>query len=304
VTSRRDVTTGIDLDAATSFLATHARILDRRRFDLLLGNGDADGALAALDGYRNLDGGYGWGLEPDLRSPESQPAAAMHAFEVFAEAGPATTHRAAALCDWLHSISLSDGGLPFALPVGNPAGCAPFWVGADQTVSSLQITAVAAAKAHRVAVHDRAVAEHPWLSAATDYCLRTIEAVTTAPHAYELSFALQFLDAVAGARPEAAALLQHIGRHVPSTGTMHVEGGAEDEALHPLDFAPDPHGHVRTLLAPGVISADLDRLVEQQQPDGGWPIEWVSSSPAAALEWRGYVTVRAISILQANSRLR
>lgn len=42
-----------------------------------------DGALAALSAYRNPDGGYGWGLEADLRARESQPGAALHAFEVF-----------------------------------------------------------------------------------------------------------------------------------------------------------------------------------------------------------------------------
>jgi hypothetical protein len=72
----------IDLPAATSFVTTHARILDRRRLRLLLGDGDPEGVLAALDAYRNLDGGFGWGLEPDLRSAESQPAAGLHAFEV------------------------------------------------------------------------------------------------------------------------------------------------------------------------------------------------------------------------------
>ena len=75
----------IDLGAAAAFMAGHARILDRRRFQLLLGESDSDAVLAALDGYRNPDGGYGWGLEPDLRSPESQPGAALHAFEVFAD---------------------------------------------------------------------------------------------------------------------------------------------------------------------------------------------------------------------------
>src|SRR4051794_9665980 len=67
----------IDLTAAANFMATHARLLDRRRFE-----GDRGGALAALDGYRNGDGGYGWGLEPDLRAHESQPGSAHHAFEV------------------------------------------------------------------------------------------------------------------------------------------------------------------------------------------------------------------------------
>ena len=87
--------------------------------------------LAALEGYRNSDGGYGWGLEPDLRSPESQPAGALHALEVFAEVGPVSSARAVAVCDWLTTATLDDGGLPFALPVTDPAGCAPFWANAD-----------------------------------------------------------------------------------------------------------------------------------------------------------------------------
>ncbi|HEX6657255.1 MAG TPA: hypothetical protein VF065_04180, partial [Ilumatobacter sp.] len=93
--------TDIDIGAATRFMARHGRLLDRRRFDLLCGTGDAVSMLGALEGYRNLDGGYGWGIEPDLRSPESQPAGALHALEVFAEAAPETSPDAAELCDWL-----------------------------------------------------------------------------------------------------------------------------------------------------------------------------------------------------------
>src|SRR6478752_9744491 len=111
----------IDLNAAADFMATHARVLDRRRFELRGGAADAAAALAALDGYRNPDGGYGWGLEPDLRSPESQPATAAHAFEVFEDAAPATSPHAVALCDWLDSVTLEDGGLPFALPLTSTA---------------------------------------------------------------------------------------------------------------------------------------------------------------------------------------
>src|SRR5262249_32820430 len=131
----------VDLGAAGRFMARHARVLDRHRFRLVLGHGDVAGTLAALDAYRNPDGGHGGGLEPDLRSAESQPGPALHAFEVFAEVGPATSGHAGALCDWLDTVTLADGGLPFALPVEDPTGCAPFWVNADPTVSSLQITA-------------------------------------------------------------------------------------------------------------------------------------------------------------------
>ena len=58
----------IDLERASEFMRTHARLLDRRRFELLFADGSAEGAFRALLAYRNSDGGFGYGLEPDLRS--------------------------------------------------------------------------------------------------------------------------------------------------------------------------------------------------------------------------------------------
>jgi hypothetical protein len=291
----------VDLHAAAEFMATHARLLDRRRFHVLLNDAPADGALAALSAYSNSDGGYGWGLEPDLRATESQPGAALHAFEVFEDLIPATSPRAVELCDWLESVSLPDGGLPFALPVSNSAGCAPFWAQADPTVSSLQITAVVTAIAQRVAANDPAIAGRQWLNRATDYCLAAIEALGDDPHALELTFALQLLDAVHDSHPEAADLVVRLGEHIPANGLVHVGGGLEDEFMRPLDFAPAPDRPVRKLFAPERITAELERLADQQQEDGGWRVDFASYSPAAALEWRGRMTVQAVSILERNS---
>src|SRR3954454_12819744 len=155
----------VDLSAAADFLAGSARVLERRRFDLLFGDGGAEAVLAAVDGYHNPDGGYGWGLEPDLRSRTSQPGGALHAMEAFADVVPATGPRAAELCDWLGPAPNRDGGLPFALPQPDPAACAPFWLDPSPE-SNLQITAVVAATAHREAADDAAVGPAPLLARA------------------------------------------------------------------------------------------------------------------------------------------
>ncbi len=291
----------IDLATAAAFMTTHARLLDRRRFQMLVGDGPPAAALAALDAYRNEDGGYGWGLEPDFRSPESQPGGALHAFEVFEEVAPLTSPRAAELCDWLLTATLLDGGLPFALPVTDPAGCAPFWVDADSTDSSLHITSAVAGAAHRVARHDPAVAAHPWLGRATAYCLTAIDEISADLHAIELMFVLHFLDAIADDRPDAVALIARLGAAIPVGGSMHVGGGLEDEFLRPLDFALLPDRPVRTLFTEAAIAADLDRLAGLQEDDGGWSVDFTNFSPQAALEWRGYMTVRAVSTLGRNA---
>jgi hypothetical protein len=289
------------LTAARSFMAGHARLLDRRRFELLFDGADVEPVLAALSAYRNADGGYGHGLEPDLRAPESQPAAAFHAFEVFADVAPVTAPEAVELCDWLDAVALPDGGLPFALPIEDPSGCAPFWAQADPHAFSLQITAIVAAHANRVAAHDPGVAGHPWLARTTSCCLAAIDALEAAPAAYELAFAVRFLDAAHDRDGAAPPLLARIAEYVPRDGRLRVTGGLADEALRPVDLAPEPGRPARTLLDEPAVAADLERLAAEQADDGGWSVDFQSYSPAAALEWRGYATVRALSVLRDNA---
>lgn len=293
----------VDIAAASDFMAAHARLLDRRRFDVVVHGAPPDGVLAALAAYRNPDCGYSWGLEPDLRATESQPGPALHAFEVFEDIAPATSPQAVELCDWLESVTLADGGLPFALPVGSDAGCAPFWANADPTVSSLQITAVVTSIAQRVARHDAAVSEHAWLAAATDYCLDAIAAKGDDWFALELAFSVQLLDAAHDSRPEAAELLSRLREHIPASGLVPVRGGIEGETMRPLDFAPFPDTPARALFGGDTIAADLERLAGGQEEDGGWRVDFANYSPAAELDWRGHMTLRAISILKRNGRL-
>jgi hypothetical protein len=285
------------LDRAKDFVDAHARLLDRHRFGLALGAGDADAALAVLAGYRNADGGFGWGLEPDARGPASQPVAALHAFEVLEDIAPRTSPLTNGLLDWLDASALQGGALPFALPGAGGPGSAPMWETADTTSPSLHMTAVVLGIAHRVARHDPAVAHHAWLHRATGWATGQIAAHEQPWHAIELRYVLQLLDAL-----DAADELQRLRAHVPESGTMAVAGGKPDEAMRPLDFSPEPDRPLRALFDPRTIEDDLDRLEFEQHEDGGWDVDWAHWSPAGGLEWRGWATVRAVKILRANGR--
>lgn len=287
----------IDLDTAALFMTTHARLVDRRRMDVLLARRPAAEVLLALDAYRNPDGGYGWALEPDHRSATSQPVAAMHALEVFADIRDSTSHRPVELFDWLLRHSLNDGGMPFGLPHTDTAGSAPHWVNVNTAVSSLQMTTQLAAQAHRLARHRGDLDEHPWLRTATNYCMHRIASLEAALDPYELMFVVRFLDAAADRDPRAADLLDRFRALVVDEGPTAVPRGAEGEALHLLDFTPYADAPSRARLAAGAVTADLDRLASLQQADGGWTVGFATFSPAAALEWRGYATLRSVSVL-------
>jgi hypothetical protein len=288
----------LDLDRIHDFVASHARLLDRRRMELAVGAGDGEATLAVLTGYRNPDGGFGWALEPDSRGPASQPVAALHAFEVFEEVAPLTSPLALGLLGWFDAIAVDGGAVPFALPGGASAGSAPMWGTADTRLPSLHMTCVVLGIAHRVARHDSEVAAHRWLRRATDWAIEEIASLDGPRDAIEFRYVLQFLDAI-DARDE----LERLGAHLPPDGTLPVTGGKTGEAMRPLDFSPEPGHSIRDLLDPQTIETDLDRLEGEQHDDGGWDVDWAHWSPAGGLEWRGWATVRAVRILRANGRL-
>ena len=58
---------------ARDFILTNARMIERRLFQFHFENDDPKGVFHAIYAYRNTDGGFGHGMEPDTASPESQP---------------------------------------------------------------------------------------------------------------------------------------------------------------------------------------------------------------------------------------
>src|SRR5699024_639221 len=154
------------------------------------------------------------------------------------------------------------------LPVKDAEGCAPFFLAADPSESSLQATSIIAAHAYQLARSDHTIAEHPWLATATRYCFDAIREMDKAPMAHVLSFCLQFLDAASDSQPESVELLHHLARFIPSDGALPVEGGAEGESIRPLDYSPEPGRPTREHIDPEAIAKDIERVANGQQDDG------------------------------------
>jgi hypothetical protein len=70
-----------------------------------------------------------------------------------------------------------------------------------------------------------------------------------------------------------------------------------------VEFAPHPNRLARPLFADDVIDAHLSALAAKQQPAGGWPLTWEPPSAAAVCEWRGYVTLKWLEVLDNYQHL-
>ena len=275
----------IDTDSARRFVQEHARLIDRRRFEHLLGGGPASLVVTAVAAYANPDGGYAGVIEPDTRSTSSQPIAALTAFEVLGEAG-AQAPRAA--LDWLASIAEEDGGVPFSLPATTDAPHAP-WM-APSPGSSLHMTSAVLGAALRLG------AEHEWVDAATAFCRAQVDARDDLT-AYETKYALEFLDAT-GDEERASRVLDGM----PPDGRIPVPGGVEGETLGLLKLAPHPGRFARRPFSDEQVRTALDEFEAEQHDDGGWDFDWLAWSPAITHEWRGRLTVDAVALLKTNNR--
>ncbi|MCX4684476.1 hypothetical protein OG401_09130 [Kitasatospora purpeofusca] len=314
--------TGARLDAAARYLWTSGRVLEQRRFAHLFGveggpaggvtgvpagvpTGDPAGVLAALDAHRTADGGYAYGLEPDVRGPAAQPIAVPAALLVLEEAGALDHARARAVCDWLAGVAAPDGGVPVVLPSLRPYPHPPFVPVPEEgepPVGALLSTGQTVAPLLRRGI------VHPWLTAATAFCRTAVENLRET-HPYEAGAAIRFLDAApdtAWARREAARLgaLVHEQRIVLLDPARPEEarvspGYAPGEHHLPHDYARRPDSLARRWFTTAELARGLDHLAAEQQSDGGWPIHWVRWSASTESEARPGVTLQALLTLRA-----
>lgn len=282
----------VDLDSAERFVLANARLLERHLLAVLLRGAPIAPALDTLRAYRNADGGFGHALEPDVRAPESEPAATLRALEVLAGIDALGDPMTAPAAAWVASIAERDASVPFVLPSAAAHPHAPWMVPSD---GGSHLTFALAA------VLWKADLGEPWLERATDWCRQKLERPGDLS-AYWVKFALDFLDTVPD-QDRAAAALEGLRSRIGPDGSIPVPGGTEDERLTPLTLSPRPHRRSRALFTEDQIDADLDRLSEGQQEDGGWTFDWLAWSPGQSVEWRGIVTVQALETLSANGRV-
>ena len=279
---------GAAFERGREFVYATARVLEQRLFETLFEGAPASGVVDALRAYRNDDGGFGHGLEPDTRAPASQPVDVWFAFDTLVAAGARADDLVLPACDWLATLGVP---VPIMLPSIRGYPEAKHWRETSEFPPSLFGTIGATAALHALGV------EHRWRDEATAWCLDEL-ARNPLDDAHTISWALQLLEYVGDAE-----LVERVARALPDARYFLADPEEESYGLTPLTFAPTPTSRWHALFDDAAIDAHLDRLAAKQEGDGGWEITWEPPSEAAHLEWRGILTLTNLRVLRAYGRL-
>ena len=281
------------LERGRDFIRRNARVLEQRLFSALFESVSPKGVVEALRGYRNDDGGFGHGLEPDKRCPDSQPLDVLFALETMDAAGAFDADLAEGACGFLAAVADERGAVPVVLPSVTAYPHANHWAGGEFP-PELNPTAGIAGLLHKHGV------EHAWREQATRFCLDELEREPPTD-AHAIRQVLVFLDH-APDRERADALAGQVGGWLRAARWFKSDPVDESYGLGPLEFAPQPDSRWRSLFSDDEIEGNLAHLTREQQADGSWPITWDPPSEASALEWRGIWTLSALRVLAAYDR--
>ncbi len=283
------------LHTAEHFISRSARLLDRHRFAHLFTGGPAEPVRTVLEAYRNVDGGYGNGLYPDLRGHGSQPLAVKYALRYHDELGPITEELARTTTTYLTAVGHPNGGVPPVTPAALHTEASPHWrtLAADHPAGALRPTAAIVALLHK---HHT---PSSWRDRATAFCWTRIDALHwTDPD--EAQAVCAFLEH-APDRDRAETALARLTPMIRAV--IETDPERPGTVRRPLDLAPHPRSLARRLFSDDEIQGNLDLLEAAQRPDGGWDTVREHWTATATEEWRGMTTIRRLLTLQAYGRL-
>lgn len=97
--------------AGREFIEREGRLIERRLAANLFDGAPSHGVLDAVRAYRNEDGGFGHGFEPDKRCPHSLPIDVECALDVMITADVRDEPMITAACDWLAMVAAPNGAV-------------------------------------------------------------------------------------------------------------------------------------------------------------------------------------------------
>lgn len=292
-------------EAARSFIETNGRPLERALLRHGLGQASMDEAMVALIAFQNPDGGFGNGLEPDMRSPASTGIATSIGLRLLVRIGaPARHPTVVGAIEWLGGALDREAGVwPIVCQDVELAPHAPWWTWSEDLAANwngFHFNPTAEILAHLCRYREAVPAEV--FDCVYAGLRRKLAETELLEGAYDLKCAIRLAEAdgmpadLAG--PLESLVRRSIAAHDPA-----------DDHTSPFDAAATPASPFADLVD-GRIEPALTALIETQAEDGGWTWnpDWhwgyvdKKAWADAHRDWRGWITRETLETLIAYGR--
>jgi len=286
---------------ARDFILTNARMIERRLFDFHFGNGNVEGVYHAVYAYRNSDGGFGHGMEPDTASPESQPLFSIMALETLDEVGYLTPELILNdLMPYFESVTTDKGGIPWMF---QPKGDYP----CEDHFKTVKEWAALSTTAPLLGILEKYHIDIPWMKKAEQFVWDEIERIQERHVFCNLCVPrrLLFLKHTRN-KAKAEKSINDLKKWILADGVLCKDASDDGWGLyekpHSLNYAPTPDSILHSIFSAETIENDLTTLINKQKDDGRWDT-WYGLSEGMKLEWAGMQTLWALKVLKSYDRI-
>ena len=298
---------------ARQFLVTQARPLERALFEHRFEGAPVNGALAELARFQYEDGGFGHALEADMRTPSSSALATGIGLRMLREldcpADHPMVHKAVA-----YLIAAYDDGARVWRVVPSDTNSyphAPWWHDEDGSLAQLfdGFRIIPRALIVGSLHHFSTLVSSNWLDAVTEETVRYIEMVEVlgAGGGSDLEYAIGLTEAKNLPQHNAARLQTRIQKAIPAAVDRDLAKWSS-YCVTPLNIVPTPNSLGADLIK-DELQMHLDYQIAHQTPEGTWDPTWSWGNAypevweQARLEWRGHLTLEAVTQLRAFGRI-
>ena len=295
---------------AETYIMAHARKVDKARYEFVFRGGHRQEVTLALARYQNEDGGFGHGLEPDVRADASSAIATATGLAILREVGAGESEVVVqrAVAYLLRTFDHAHYVWPIVPPEVEQAPHAPWWSHADSAQNFGHFLANPRAALVGHLYHYQALVPPDFLTPLAEATIAHLQAL---PDEMEMHDLLCYVDLASADHVPDGLRRRVIDKLLCAVPVTVVTDPARwgGYGLMPLDVAPSPDSPFGQALPSPAIQANLDLLIDSQLADGSWPLTWSwaqidpSAWTRAELGWKGYLAVNKLRSLAAYGRL-
>ena len=286
---------------ARDFILTNARMIERRLFEFYFAKGDNKGVFYAVYAYRNSDGGFGHGMEPDTASPESQPLFSIMALETLDEVGYLS--KEIILKDFMpyfKHITTEKGGIPWMLRPKSIYPC-------EEHFKTVKEWAALSTTAPLLGILEKYEVDIPWMKKAEEFVWSEFERIKD-KHVFcylcvprWLTF-LKYTKSQNKAKKTVNNLKNWIRNKEIICKDKSDDGWGLYGKPHSLNYTSSPKSILYSIFTKETIESDIEALINRQKEDGRWDT-WYGISEGTKLEWAGIQTLWTLKTLKNYDRI-